>query len=265
MFFLEQKDEKNIKVNWNLLDRNFLNDSYFQNEVFLSSNFISKNLNKSILDEINDQSLDNLNTRISSNENKSHTKKFGLLTSQLIRVFNSDKFTRYIEEIFKFKKNSLIYDNYFSGGGIHLSKKNQFLKMHQDFNFHPISHMKRVVNIIIYLNEEWEHEYGGVLSLEREKNKKIESLKVIPNQKQIVFRTDTNIWHGVNKILVNKKRVSIALYYYEKASFLSILLSLFTGRMTKFISHKGIRLLIPYLQHKLVIIKNIFQFNKLYK
>ena len=137
--------------------------------------------------------------------------------------------------------------------------------MHQDFNFHPISHMKRVVNIIIYLNEEWEPEYGGVLSLKREKNKKIESLEVLPKQKQIIFRTDTNIWHGVNKILVNKNRVSIALYYYEKASFISLLLSLFTGRMTKFISHNGIRGFIPYIQHKLVIIKNIFQLKKIHK
>ena len=261
--FLEKNEDNNLLVNWGFLSKDLFEETHFQNEVYLSRSLLSNDLSKAIFEEINKESLDNLNTRISSNENKSHTIQFGPLTNHLISVFNSNKFIRFVEKIFCLKKNSLNSDIYFSGGGIHISKKNQFLKMHQDFNYHPITHMKRVVNIIIYLNDDWIDEYGGILSLKRNKRELFENVKVIPKQKQIIFRTDTNIWHGVNKILADKNRVSIALYYYENLSFFGIVMSIFTGRMTRFYSHKGIKNLIPYFQHKLMILKNIFRINNL--
>ncbi len=262
MIFLDKNQDNNLLVNWSFLSKDLFEEAHFQNEVFLSENLLSNDLSKTIFEEINKESLEVLNTRVSSNENKSHTKHFGPLTGQLISVFNSNQFIRFVEKTFRLKKNSLKSDSYFSGGGIHFSKKNQFLKMHQDFNYHPITYMKRVINLIIYLNDDWIQEYGGILSLTRKKRGINEIVKVIPKQRQIMFRTDTNIWHGVDEILADKNRVSIALYYYQKLSFFSILMSLFTGRMTRFHSHKGIKNLIPYFQHKLMILKNIFFRNK---
>ena len=35
-----------------------------------------------------------------------------------------------------------------------------FLNMHVDFNIHPHTGLKRVANAIIYLNDDWESDWG---------------------------------------------------------------------------------------------------------
>ena len=37
--------------------------------------------------------------------------------------------------------------------------------MHLDYSIHPINSMERRVNLIVYLNSDWQEEWGGDLQL----------------------------------------------------------------------------------------------------
>jgi len=52
------------------------------------------------------------------------------------------------------------------GGGLHQGRKNSFLDMHLDFNYHPLhKHWYRQLNLLLYLNKDWKPEYKGHLKL----------------------------------------------------------------------------------------------------
>ena len=49
----------------------------------------------------------------------------------------------------------LLGDPYFIGGGLHEIKRGGVLKIHADFNKHKLTGLDRRVNVLIYLNKEW--------------------------------------------------------------------------------------------------------------
>ena len=59
----------------------------------------------------------------------------------------------------------LIIDEKLNGGGLHEIKKGGLLKIHSDFNRHPILNLDRRLNVLVYLNKDWKEDYGGHLQL----------------------------------------------------------------------------------------------------
>lgn len=101
------------------------------------------------------------------------------------------------------------------GGGLHEIHPGGLLKMHVDFDRHP-SGLKRVVNLLVYLNEDWRDEWGGALELHGK------SIAMIPPRAgtAVLFVTDSTSWHGHPQPLqcpANRTRRSLALYYYAQA------------------------------------------------
>lgn len=111
----------------------------------------------------------------------------------------------------------LVPDPYFWGGGLHEIKKGGFLKIHADFNKHPILNLDRRINLLIYLNEDWEETYGGHFELWDAEMKNCVK-KILPVMNRIViFNTTDYAYHGHPQPLScpeNRSRRSIALYYY---------------------------------------------------
>ena len=133
----------------------------------------------------------------------------------LINRLNSREFISILEK--KFEIKNLVSDPTLFGGGMHESFRGGYLKIHSDFIFIKKRKLKRMLNLLIYLNEDWKENWGGAIELWSEDMSKM-FLKVFPYINNVViFRTDYESNHGFPDPLncpENKSRKSIALYYY---------------------------------------------------
>lgn len=116
-------------------------------------------------------------------------------------------------------ETGLIPDPYLYGGGIHSTLNSGFLKMHTDFNWHQRLRLHRRLNVLIYLNKEWDKSWGGGLELAEMRNGKLcTELSVSPDfNKTVIFTTTNSSFHGhpsPMKLPPGVARNSIALYYY---------------------------------------------------
>ena len=95
-------------------------------------------------------------------------KFFGAKTKQLMHYLNSEPFLNFLQ-ILTGIEEPLISDPYFIGGGQHEIKKGGLLKIHADFNKHHFLKLDRRINVLVYLNKDWEDSYGGYFELWDEK------------------------------------------------------------------------------------------------
>ena len=111
----------------------------------------------------------------------------------------------------------LIPDPYFAGGGVHVVGNGGHLDIHADFNHNAILNLERRLNVLIYLNKDWEKDFGGSFEIwNHEMTEMVESFVPLFNR-MVCFNTGSTTWHG-NPTPVNhpegKPRMSLALYYY---------------------------------------------------
>lgn len=140
---------------------------------------------------------------------------FGDFTRQFIHTLNSRPFIEFLETLTGIQ--GLIPDPYLEGGGLHMIKRGGMLKVHADFNKHPVTGLDRRLNVLVYLNKEWEESYGGHLELwDKEMEKAM--VKILPvYNRMAIFSTTSHSYHGHPDPLTcpeNRTRRSIALYYY---------------------------------------------------
>lgn len=159
------------------------------------------------------------------NEKKHGLNKMERLPPYLatvIQKLNSDRFVRFLEKLTGV--NGLHADEALEGGGLQQSRRGGFLNIHTDFNVHPHKrNWKRRVNVLLYLNKNWDAAWGGDLELwERDMSACVQKFSPVFNR-CVVFTTDEDTYHGVPDPITcpeNETRKSIALHYYtleEKA------------------------------------------------
>ncbi|HHZ70715.1 MAG TPA: 2OG-Fe(II) oxygenase [Methylococcaceae bacterium] len=133
----------------------------------------------------------------------------------LFYSFNAKPFLTYLENLTGIP--GLIPDPDFNGAGFHEIGTGGHLGIHADFNIHNRLKLKRRINVLIYLNESWQEEYGGHLELwEKDMSKKALSIAPLMNR-CVIFNTESDTFHGHPDPLKTPKgitRKSIALYYY---------------------------------------------------
>ena len=129
--------------------------------------------------------------------------------------FNSAPMLQFLEGITRIQ--GLLPDPYFAGGGFHETKNKGLLGIHADFRVNESLQTLRRVNVIIYLNKDWQDSYGGHLELwDKEMKHKVSSVLPIFNR-CVIFNTDEDSFHGHPDPLTAPEgisRKSIALYYY---------------------------------------------------
>ena len=143
-------------------------------------------------------------------------------TRELIEELNGPHFIRWLELVTGM--SGLEADPYLEGGGVHQIPRGGFLKLHTDFNWHRRLQRHRRINLLLYLNERWEADWGGELELWNEAE-----IGKIDGQagacyaplfnRMIIFATTDFSYHGHPRPLEcppDVTRNSIALYYYSQ-------------------------------------------------
>jgi hypothetical protein len=104
------------------------------------------------------------------------------------------------------------------GGGLHQGKKNSFLDMHLDYNYHPLhSNWWREMNLLLYLNKNWRPEYKGHLKLKDLRTDEEAEIEVGFNT-LIIQQCGDYTLHGYDrtKFPDGMFRTSIATYAFTK-------------------------------------------------
>ncbi|WP_339079392.1 2OG-Fe(II) oxygenase [Pseudomonas sp. TMP9] len=140
----------------------------------------------------------------------------------IFAAFNSAGMLQFIEKLTGI--DGLIPDPYFIGGGLHETKTGGFLGVHSDFRINKKLNIERRINVIIYLNKDWQEEYGGNLEL-WDKQMKTCLKRALPIYNRcVIFNTDKDSNHGHPEPLTSPEHItrkSIALYYYTSPNNLT--------------------------------------------
>ncbi|MGE0683976.1 MAG: 2OG-Fe(II) oxygenase [Candidatus Binatia bacterium] len=132
-----------------------------------------------------------------------------------VRELNAEPFLKQLTAITGIA--GLIPDPYLGGAGMHCIPRGGKLAIHADFNIHPLMRVERRLNLLIYLNEDWEESYGGHLELwDRSMQQCVRRILPVFNR-TVLFLTDDFSFHGHSGPLncpEQRTRKSIAMYYY---------------------------------------------------
>jgi len=136
------------------------------------------------------------------------------LYNELFNTLQSVEFVNLMKNITGI--HNLESDPYLHGAGIHYMPNGCKLDMHLDYSVHPITKKERRVNLIIYMNKDWDESYNGDLQLWDKEFTKSDKCIYPKFNRAVIFQTNDISYHGIPKIIKcpeNVGRKSIAIYY----------------------------------------------------
>lgn len=146
-------------------------------------------------------------------------RELGQAYARLDDMVQSPEFLNWLSEVTGIP--DLRYDPWYFGGGTHENRQGQDLDPHIDFNRHPENGSHRRLNLIVYLNREWQDDWGGSLELHTDPRSPDDQVKLITPlfNRCVIFETTEWSWHGFSRIQLpadrqSLSRKSIALYFY---------------------------------------------------
>lgn len=184
-------------------------------------NFFNEDVLNKVVEEFPDLSKQkDIHNYDTHNEKKLASKgesSFGEMTRSLSHYMNSQPILEFLQELTGIKE-TLMPDPYFIGGGYHELKPGGLLKIHADFNKHKMAMIDRRINLLVYLNKDWEESYGGHFEL-WDKDMTKAHVKILPIFNRVaIFSTTDFSYHG-NPDPVScpegRSRRSLAFYYYS--------------------------------------------------
>ena len=143
-------------------------------------------------------------------------RQMGPFTAALIAQLNAGPFVSFLEELTGIA--GLVSDPHLRGGGLHEIREGGLLGVNADFNVHPRLKLYRRLNLLIYLNKDWQESWGGALELwDRTGQRCVRAIPPLFNR-AVLFDTSNFSYHGHPHPLAcppERTRKSVALYYYS--------------------------------------------------
>jgi hypothetical protein len=212
-------------LNKEWLDPKSLRKSYRNATPFphiVMKNFIKNDVLENVANEFPDLSKlkDSITKFDNDREVKFASRGMGVLSPSALELntyLNSDLFLEWLNELTSIEE-PLISDPYLAGGGYHEIKSGGFLKVHADFNKHPTLNLDRRLNLLIYLNKNWDKNWGGRLQLFDESLGEAVQTVVPAFNTAVIFTTTSFTYHGHPdplKCPSDRSRKSLAYYYFS--------------------------------------------------
>jgi Rps23 Pro-64 3,4-dihydroxylase Tpa1-like proline 4-hydroxylase len=136
-------------------------------------------------------------------------------TARLVNFLNSGAFLAFLEKLTGIP--GLLADPSYFGGGLHKILPGGFLEIHADFNHLKRYGLQRRLNLLLYLNKDWQASYQGDLEMwDRSSMRSVTTVAPLFNR-CVIFSTTAESLHGHPVPLAapaGTERMSIALYYY---------------------------------------------------
>ena len=152
---------------------------------------------------------------------RTNVREISEVYRELDRYLQTREFLDYVSTVTGIP--DLLYDPDYIGGGTHENRDGQGLDQHVDFNFHPGTRWHRRLNLIVYLNPEWDESWGGNLQLQADPwqgDTRGPTIAPLFNR-AVIFETTERSWHGFSHIHLPQERKQIsrksfAIYLYTK-------------------------------------------------
>ena len=203
---LEQfsKNFKDAKPYPHLILDNFLIDPFFKN-LNLENYKLNKNNGRSF------------NTNLEKNK---WTSKNEILSKNLKLIIDELNKKEFLENLYKLTGITDLFstpEGNTSLANYHEMYASGFLGTHVDHSSEPRTGLPHVLNIILYLSQDWKSSWGGSTILADKNGRKIEKLiDFVPNRAVIFLHTPFS-FHGVTEIKKSPiKRSTIYVDYYSK-------------------------------------------------
>lgn len=145
---------------------------------------------------------------------KSNYRELGPEFEELYKDLSSERMNKFLSYI---SNEDVFVDPANHGGGLHQGRKNSFLDMHLDFNYHPLHKgWYRNMNLLLYLNKDWRPEYKGHLKLVDLRTGETKEVDV-PFNRMIIQQTRAYTLHGydITNFPEQCYRTSVATYAYS--------------------------------------------------
>jgi len=151
-----------------------------------------------------------------------HASQISRFYKTFFQYVNSEAFLDAMSELTGVQ--DLIADKTLFGGGTHNNLDGQGLDVHIDFNIDERNMLHRRINLLIYLNKEWEEAWGGAIELHSDPRNaaadEVASFLPLFNR-AVIFETNEYSWHGFRRIALppdkqHLSRKSFSIYLYTK-------------------------------------------------
>jgi hypothetical protein len=118
----------------------------------------------------------------------------------------------------------LLPDPRMYGGGTHENADGQEMDPHVDFNYDQDHGYHRRLNLILYLNKDWDESWGGAIELHSNPRtpdrNDITAFNCIFNR-AVIFETNEYSWHGFKRVQLpeaerGRSRKSLSIYLYTR-------------------------------------------------
>ena len=135
--------------------------------------------------------------------------------SQLVAFLHSARFLYFLSEVTGIR--DLLPDPYLQGAGYHMIPRGGKFDVHVDRNVAYSTGLIRRLSLLIYLNRDWKHEYGGQLELWSKDGKRPEVIIEPTFNRMTIFEITDENYHGVPAVVrcpKGRSRNCFVAYYH---------------------------------------------------
>jgi Rps23 Pro-64 3,4-dihydroxylase Tpa1-like proline 4-hydroxylase len=162
----------------------------------------------------------NFTTEVESNKSISLNSNLPGLVSDIVDVLNTDEWVEKLKSLTGIDTLTATQNGNTMLANYHEMKSGGLLGSHVDHSHEPILGFPHVLNIILYLSDDWKTEYGGA-TLFYDKNgvKPLSKVEYKPNRAVIFLHTPFS-FHGVERLQNNGEVMRKTLYvdYYSRTT-----------------------------------------------